>query len=696
MRQVLALSKITFVIITITKFYFMNFPFILKNSMAEMRNLSLGEIADLQNDVYKGVYLLGYYTEGDTPDPVIYYKSSTNAPDDGGSVVIPSAGGIKLEHRFKDEIDIRYFGVIGDGMTNETNPVKSYFEYVNLNNLFWVIPGRFKILINESFDIKTSGRCDGKFLLQKGNDDVTINIVRSHTGENVDISNWDINKAVRGSLDVGFVNDGIANLLFDSNEILIERIGAGPYYKKEFVRTNEGKLTTPLVCSYTDKTQLTVTKFHIEEPIIIDNLIIEVQGSLVNGSKYLLIKRDNVTLNNPKIINETNNTGSVAMEIDKCADVIINSPFIKGFTNAGNGYGIANYESIGVTINEGNVIDCRHGYTGRNSVDVTINRGVWEDGIDDHWTDRFTANHPIIKTDLGGAGFQFAGNDITLNSPIVNGAARIFFGIRMDTPSLGGIINIHNPVFNSSEIDDVYLFAYTTPGGKENPSELPNYTNKPTLPKSLNIINPVINTRAKEIYCFYLGVFSHSYTNLERLKITDPVVNVVDPSPTTAYISALFIKDSIYQEVYQTEIEITGRLMTNVANTLSAYITSRYKDEYNGRIDLVLNNSFGYKTVRFSGDNVKNVIMHGGEINNFDIDDPNSSFDTCNIQFKDVEFNGGAIYPGLSHALFQNCIFKGDYTVFPPANQVSLVNNLKYNISGLPANIVNNIVAPFQ
>jgi hypothetical protein len=668
----------------------MNFPFIIKSSMAEMKNLSSGEIGDLQNDVYKGVYLLGYYTSGDTLEPVIYHKSNSTAPPDEGSVVVPTLGGIKLEHKFKDEIDIRYFGVKGDGIADETSAVKAYFKYINDNKLFWVIPGGFKIIVKESFDIKTSGRCEGTFLLNKEISDVTINISRDFSGETVDITTWN-NEIKRGSLDVNFINNGIANLHFSSTEVLIERIGLpmDPYLKTEFVRTNNGKLTTPLVCHYKNKSTLTVTKFSVEEPIIIDNLTIEAIGN-VNEVKYLLVSRDNITLNNLKIINKTGQDGYVALELDKCADIVINSPFIIGFKKDGVGYGIANYESIGVVINDGNVINCRHGYTGRNSVDVTINRGVWEDGIDDHWTDRFVANSPRIKTATGGAAFQFAGNDITLNSPIANGYARIFFGIRLDTPSLGGIININNPVFTTMGVNDIYLFSYTTPTGLGNPDELPNYTNMPTLPQSLNIVNPVINTDADIVCCFYQGVFSKPYTTLGKLKINDTIVNA---NSTTLYTAALFIKDGVYQQGH-TEIEITGRLTTNAESTVNAYITSRYPDS-NKRARVTINNCFGYKNVRFSGMSLEKLIMNGGEINNFDNDNSASLFDSCNIQFKNVEFGGGTIHQYLTHALFQSCVFKGSYTTFPINN--SMINNLKYtNVTGLPSNIVNDAKAPFQ
>ena len=104
----------------------MSFQCIVKNTMAEMKNLSAAEITDLQNGVYKGVCLRGYYEKGDTPAPVIYYLSSTAGTDDAGSII--ETGGIKLEHNFAHDLDVSYFGVKGDGTYNDTPFILSYFK----------------------------------------------------------------------------------------------------------------------------------------------------------------------------------------------------------------------------------------------------------------------------------------------------------------------------------------------------------------------------------------------------------------------------------------------------------------------------------------------------------------------------------------------------------------------------------------
>ncbi|GEN66686.1 right-handed parallel beta-helix repeat-containing protein [Chryseobacterium rhizosphaerae] len=83
--------------------------FLIKDSMVDMRNMSTNEITDIQNGIYKGVLLLGYYKKGDTPAPIAYYSYLGNDNiDDGGSLII--LNGLKLFHEFLGEVDVRYFG----------------------------------------------------------------------------------------------------------------------------------------------------------------------------------------------------------------------------------------------------------------------------------------------------------------------------------------------------------------------------------------------------------------------------------------------------------------------------------------------------------------------------------------------------------------------------------------------------------
>lgn len=101
---------------------------LIKNTMADMRALSAVEITALENGMYEGVELLGYYKKGDTPAPVNYYIAEVDlGADNGGSIV--AVGGIKLLHNFGKRIDIRYFGAVGNNLHDDTNSIKNAALY---------------------------------------------------------------------------------------------------------------------------------------------------------------------------------------------------------------------------------------------------------------------------------------------------------------------------------------------------------------------------------------------------------------------------------------------------------------------------------------------------------------------------------------------------------------------------------------
>jgi hypothetical protein len=92
--------------------------FLIKNSILDIRTMPINEITDVQNGLYKGILALGYYEKEDTPSPIEYYLSNTLESDDAGSII--EIGNIKLEHRSINEIDLSYYGIMGNRMTNNS------------------------------------------------------------------------------------------------------------------------------------------------------------------------------------------------------------------------------------------------------------------------------------------------------------------------------------------------------------------------------------------------------------------------------------------------------------------------------------------------------------------------------------------------------------------------------------------------
>lgn len=123
-----------------------------KDTVEQLLNLSTVEVLLLKMGYYKGVMLFGYYEKGDTPSEIVYHLSDTAEVDDGGSIF--EVGGIKLEHEFIGQIDVRYYGIIGVGVFTDiegtpdiTDRVQRAEDYRLANDLqlVWNTSGYMKI-----------------------------------------------------------------------------------------------------------------------------------------------------------------------------------------------------------------------------------------------------------------------------------------------------------------------------------------------------------------------------------------------------------------------------------------------------------------------------------------------------------------------------------------------------------------------
>ena len=124
-------------------------------TIQELRDLDSESIAKLEDGSYKGVQVLGYYEEGDTPSPIIYYLSETESEDDGGSVI--EVGDVKFFHDFKGAVLFdTYYGYKKEHtFTPEENTVK-------LNSMYSTYTGEIHHTsgvvanVNSTINIKNS------------------------------------------------------------------------------------------------------------------------------------------------------------------------------------------------------------------------------------------------------------------------------------------------------------------------------------------------------------------------------------------------------------------------------------------------------------------------------------------------------------------------------------------------------------
>ena len=635
---------------------------------------------------------LGEHTAGTGLGGGMFYAdfSSTSADDNGVTVV--TSGGKRWVRKLDGFVTPVMFGAVGDGVADETSLVVAFFARVKAEKLFWVVPaGDYSINPDAPIDIISSGICQGRFLVPNSNQTFRFQIVRDEPGQVISTSGW--GAITRGKSDVQAANAAGKNLYLSSTEIQIERIGSGgaPYLKQEFIRCMpSGNFSTAAVNTYNSFANLTVTAYEPSRPVRVDGLTVQLSGP-TGGTEaargFIVVNRDSVTLNSPSVVNtNTAQPRPVAIENGYCADTVINSPRVRGFDFNGLGYGIINASSIGLTVNQADLQDCRHGYTGVFTVDVTLNGGNYGRTIDDHWTDRFVANNPKVYAIPGSSAFMFAGNDVTLNDPAVSGG-RSLFTIRNDTPNLGGRVIIRNPTISTRGETGpyYYLFGFDSPNGQPDPGF--TFTNRPRLPDLVEISNPSIDSDTADVYGAFLGMlyFPHTAWGTIRLdgswETTGSILNGV-----------LAYKDATHQQDRVPLIDISG-VDCGTGNLL--YITA---------LDAVSTRAFNVRlgqgaagNMRYSGASVNVLDAMGARIGSITDDNP-AVAPAGFYRFVGCTFSGGAVSATLRNHLISSSVFSGSYSQFPLIADISMDGNVRTGsgITGLPADIRNNIVAPFN
>ncbi|MGE6562199.1 hypothetical protein ACQKF2_07230 [Pseudomonas hunanensis] len=590
------------------------------------------------------------------------------------------------------ESQILYLKAETDG-TDVTAKVVDFFAKALTENRPWVVPpGDYTINPTAAIVIKTSGACLGRFLVPKANQMFRFDILRDDpAGTVISTTGW--NALQRGVTNANALNAVGKNLFLSSTEVLIERIGSGgiPYYKREFIRcpTPGGIFNTAITRNYDSNVSLTVTAHTPSTPIRIKTLAVELtgpSGGVESNKGSIVVTRDNVILDQPYVHNPNPaEPRPVAIEVNLCADVTINQPDVRGFNYPGLGYGILNSTTIGLTVNGGELLDCRHGYTGVYTVDVTLNGGSYQ-VVDDHWTDRFTANDVKVYAPQGSSAFAFAGDDVTLNNPQQFGG-RNLLGIRVDTPSLGGKVTIQSPrIQTRGETGNYHLFGFTSPAGTGAVGF--TYTNKPRLPDNVIIEDVSVDSSTPTVYGAYLGTLQAPHTTWGTVCIRG------EWKSTGSTVIGIFAeKNSNYQQDRRTVLINEARMDCGASGT-AVYCTAADGVTTNAMDVEVANTRRG--NLRYSGYSVNNLSANHAIIGSI-IDDNSAATPIGVSVFNAVHMSGGSVSATLKNAAFMGCRFTASYTAFPLAANVTMVGNVKgTTVTGLPADIRANVVAPFS
>lgn len=352
--------------------------------MAEMRSTTASEIKDIQDGIYNGILLLGYYQKDDTPTPIVYFLSITGDLDDGGSVI--EIAGIKLEHKFVGEVNVRYFGAISQLNLNQSIVINRAIQ-----------KGR-NIIIDQNYYIDCSG--DGSGLLLLSNRTISFKGDGALTGIPTNSANYKIIN-IYNCLNVKVINPVVIG----------ERNGhtgsEGEWGHGISITNSENVvIDNPYIKDcWGDAIYIGNQYWDTISAISTNN--ITVNNAVINNVRrngISITSNKNVTLNNPKIYNTNGTAPQAGIDIEPeglgglpvvVDNIIINNPY----TENNIGSGIMLFLTDAVKLQNNPKIDINI----LNHIDLKSKHGLFIPGVIDGLKGAVNVLNPTYTNNQEGA-----------------------------------------------------------------------------------------------------------------------------------------------------------------------------------------------------------------------------------------------------------------------------------------------------
>lgn len=636
----------------------------------------------------------GYANVGD--GGAALYKRVNSEPSHAGKFSILLAdGSTSVWFEIASTVlNSRMFGSIGDGATDDTAAVRALaLVAAAIGAAIDDLPGQYKIEPLTTIEWKSGGRFRGTFVVDKSKTVVPFRWIRDNpVGTVVSTSAWAASLS-RGMTEVLATNALGKTLLLTSTETLIQRLGGAPYLKTEInkVSSEDGSLMRGLVCTYTSKANLTVTAYDPDKPIVISGLDFRVDGALGNGPDGLVqINRDYVTVVDPKIVVTDPSPGLVTgFYAYQCIGTRWIRPISRGQSMEGNGYGMQGSQTLAMVIEDAEMLDARHAFSGRNNTDCIIQGGHWSI-IDDHWCENFTIRDCSVRTrNSGESALWIAGNGLHVENVAAFGG-RGFLGIRLDTPQLGGVVTLRNIRCFARDISSgtYNVVAYTSPEGDFAPVQgvVPAArTDRPSLADVLSIEDVTVDANV-DAWIVYSGGFYADHQSWGEINVRG-----ANKSIGANKLGGVFgYKHATYATGRVPHVRLLGG---NYAGAHGVYIVAL--DSAATRNWWVQVRDVLAQILRFSPFSVNILDVQGCQIYSVTNDDPTESIGQSLFTFADCDFYGGAVSSGFVSTGFFGCRFFGNYSPFPSAPGAMVGNVRGTSVTGLPTDIRTNVASPF-
>jgi len=345
-------------------------------------------------------------------------------------------------------VNVADFGAVGDGVTDDSVAIQACFDYCRDNDMPWRMNGTYAA---DNLICYNSGDANGSTIIATNNGQITPVFSVSAKASDINSNDTALLTAFNALLPLSKNTSVIPSLAawkgkslrLASSSRYITRIGSATDWRTELVfdvLDSEGTIYPPIPFDVSAITFTTGVSTIITKPTVINDLNININsGSTGRNTKALFeVSKPNTIINALSVKNNTITPIAAGSGFLYTTNITFNNLRVDGMLEASTNYGLSGAGS-NITVNNANLFGCRRGFDSTYGNGISINGGVFPDGIGAHLAFNATIIGAYISSDPPNNSPVFwSGGDVTLSACkiVANGTNACSF--RQDTPELIG------------------------------------------------------------------------------------------------------------------------------------------------------------------------------------------------------------------------------------------------------------------